>query len=135
MNYVKMILVAFATLVSIGCSTPVSPSASPSQSTSASHQKIDLYAVYKNGCEACVFMKKSMQDPQVQALLTKEFNVHISDIKDKDSLPKAWMRPAYSPTFYFLDSNQKELISSINAQSPSQLLATLKSAVEARDLK
>jgi len=131
MHYLKILLATFALFAITSCSTTTTPS----PSTSTSNQKIDLYAVYKKGCPACTYMKESMRDPQVQALLAKEFNVHISDIKDKETLPKAWMRPMYAPTFYFLDSNQKELIASINAQSSSQLLATLKSAVEARDLK
>lgn len=98
-------------------------------------QKIDIYAVYQDGCPACTMMKTSMRDPRVQSLLSSEFTVHTYDIRDKESLPKVWMRPVYTPTLYFLDRNQKELISSINAQTADQLLLTLNSAIEARDLK
>jgi len=133
-NSLKSILtsISIAFFMFSGCA-----STSPALKMSASGKsRIDLYAIYQDGCPACAMMKQSMKDPRVQELLSREFTVHISDISDKESLPKAWMRPVYTPTLYFLDSNQKELISSTDkAMSPDRLLMTLKSAVEARDLE
>ena len=133
-NSLKSVLIGISMmfLMFSGCA-----GTSPALKTSASGKsRIDLYAVYQDGCPACAMLKQSMKDPRVQELLSREFTVYISDISDKESLPKAWMRPVYTPTLYFLDSNQKELISSTDkAMSPNQLLMILKSAVEARDLE
>ena len=130
---IKKLLVgiAMAILALNGCT-----GTAPAVHADGSAKKIDLYAVYQDGCPACAMMKQSMKSTRVQDLLSKEFTVHIYDISQKESLPKVWMRPTYTPTLYFLDSNQKELISSTDrAMSPDRLLATLRSAVEARDLE
>jgi len=104
------------------------------QPTQQAHKKINMYFVYKPFCPACENMKQHMQSPKIAALLKKEFKVTMVNIREKDSLPKIWMRPTIAPSIFFLDSNKKELISGIHNMSYRRFLQTLQEAVEARDL-
>ena len=100
---------------------------------SAQHYKIPMYFVHKPFCSACKIMKHHMETPEIAALLKKEFNVIMVNIREKETLPKVWMRPTIAPTIYFLDDHQKELISSIHSMSQRKFLETLKEAVSMRD--
>ena len=98
-------------------------------------KKIQLYFVYKEGCPACDQMKQHMRRDDIEAILDKDFEVTRVNIRDKGALPKVWMRPFRAPTLYFLDQKQEELISSIHNISARRFKATLKEAIEARELK
>ena len=98
-------------------------------------RKIQLYFVYRDGCPACEQMKQLMRRDDIEAILEKDFEITRVNIRDKEALPKVWMRPMRSPTLYFLDQKQEELISSIHNMSAHRFKETLKEAIEARDLK
>jgi len=106
----------------------------PEASKSISN-KIQLYFVYKDGCPACEQMKQTMRRNDIEAILDRDFEITRVNIRDKAALPKVWMRPMRSPTLYFLDQKQEELISSIHNMSARRFKETLKEAIEARDLK
>ncbi len=110
----------------------VSISSRPEKSIS---KKIQLYFVYKDGCPACEQMKQTMRRDDIEVILDRDFEVTRVNIRDKAALPKVWMRPMRSPTLYFLDQKQEELISSIHNMSAHRFKETLKEAIEARDLK
>ncbi len=97
-------------------------------------QKINMYFVYKPFCPACEQMKRYMQTPEIAALLNKEFTVHMVNIREKDTLPKIWMRPTIAPSIFFLDQHNEELISGIHSMGKERFLETLKEAVKARNL-
>jgi thioredoxin-related protein len=112
----------------------VSISTKPEASITNS-KKIQLYFVYKEGCPACEQMKQLMRRDDIETILDRDFEITRVNIRDKDALPKVWMRPFRAPTFYFLDQKQEELISSIHNMSAERFLTTLKEAVQARDPK
>jgi len=99
----------------------------------AKYYKIPLYFVYKPFCPACREMKHYMETPEIAALLKKEFQVTMVTIREKETLPKVWMRPTIAPTIYFLDDHQEKLIPSIHSMSQRKFLETLKEAVSVRD--
>lgn len=107
----------------------------PKRVANVSSNKIKMYFVYKDGCPACDFMKKAMRRDDIEAILDKDFEIIRVNIRDKYMLPKAWMRPFRSPTIYFMDKNQEELISSIHGMSARRFKQTLLEAIEARDLE
>ncbi len=112
----------------------ISISSRPEASKSVSH-KIQLYFVYKDGCPACEQMKQTMRRDDIEAILDRDFEITRVNIRDKAALPKVWMRPMRSPTLYFLNQKQEELISSIHNMSVRRFKETLKEAIEARDLE
>jgi hypothetical protein len=100
---------------------------------SATRYKIPMYFVHKPFCPACKMMQEYMASPEIATLLTKEFKVIMVNIREKETLPKVWMRPTIAPTMYFLDNHQEELISSIHSMSKRKFLETLQEAVTIRD--
>ncbi len=98
------------------------------------HTKIRMYFVFKSFCPACENMKKHMQSPEIATLLKREFTVTMVNIREKETLPKIWMRPTVAPSIFFLDSNNEELISGIHSMSEARFFQTLQEAVKARDL-
>lgn len=97
--------------------------------------KIQLYFVYREGCPACEQLTQVMHRGDITAILDRDFEITRVHIRDKDALPKVWMRPFRTPTVYFLDKKQEELISSIHNMSARRFKATLLEAIEARDLQ
>lgn len=112
--------------ISISTANKVKPSPS---------NKIPLYFVYREGCPACEQLTEVMHRADIRAILERDFEVVRVNIRDKYALPKVWMRPFRTPTVYFLNKKQEELISSIHNMSARRFKATLLEAIEARDLK
>jgi len=98
-------------------------------------RKIQLYFVYREGCPACEQLTGVMHRADIAAILDRDFEITRVNIRDKDALPKIWMRPFRTPTVYFLNKKQEELISSIHNMSARRFKTTLLEAIEARDLK
>ncbi len=98
-------------------------------------KKIQLYFVYKEHCPACEQLKQVMRREDIAVLLDKHFEITRVNIRDKEALPKVWMRPFRTPTLYYLDSEQKELISSTHNMSARRFKTTLLEAIEANKLK
>lgn len=123
----------------VGCSTPdiinINKASSSTSEVKIGNNKIRMYVVYKHGCYACESMQRHMQTPEIRQLLEREFIVKRVNIRNKSSLPHAWMKPYSAPTIYFLDKDRKEIISSINSMSSSRFLQTLKKAVAVRDMR
>ena len=134
-------LLAFISIgiLTVGCSTPdiinIDKSGSPTSEVKIGNNKIRMYVVYKHGCYACESMQRHMQTPEIRQLLEREFIIKRVNIRNKSSLPHAWMRPYSAPTIYFLDKDRKEIISSINSMSSSRFLQTLQEAVAVRDMR
>jgi len=98
-------------------------------------KKVQLYFVYREKCPACEQLKQVMRRSDIAAILDKDFEITRVNIRDKSALPKVWMRPFRTPTLYYLDGRQEELISSTHNMSARRFRATLLEAIEARDLK
>ena len=129
---IRALLVGFVFMISMqGCSTVTHQRAQPQ----ATEKKIELYMIYKDRCPSCASMKIHMSRGKVKELLQKYFTIKMIDIRDKNALPKIWMRTHTAPTIYFLDSAKNELVSSIHGVSYDTLLATLKEAIAVANMK
>ncbi len=95
--------------------------------------KIQLYFVYREKCPACEQLKEIMRRDDIEKILEKDFEVIRIHIRDKYTLPKAWMRPFRTPTVYFLSSKQEELIPSIHNMNARRFKDKLLEALEERD--
>ena len=129
---IRALLVGFVFMISMqGCSTATHKIAQPQ----ATEKKIELYMIYKDRCPSCISMKAHMSRGEAKELLQKHFNIKMINIRDKNALPKIWMRTHTAPTLYFIDSAKSELVSSIHGVSYDTLLATLKEAIVVANMK
>ena len=135
----KLLAFISMSILIVGCGTPgitnINKVSSSKSEVKIGNNKIRMYVIYKHGCYACESMQRHMQTPEIRQLLEREFIVKRVNIRNKSSLPHAWMRPYSAPTIYFLDKDRKEIISSINSMSSSRFLHTLQEAVAARDMR
>ena len=129
---IKALLVGFVFMISMqGCSTATHQTAQPQ----ATEKKIELYMIYKDRCPSCISMKSHMSRGEAKELLQKHFTIKMINIRDKNALPKIWMRTHTAPTLYFLDSAKNELVTSIHGVSYDTLLATLKETIVVANMK
>ena len=135
----KLLASISMSILIVGCGTPgitnINKASSSKSEVKIGNNKIRMYVIYKHGCYACESMQRHMQTQEIRQLLEREFIVKRVNIRNKSSLPHAWMRPYSAPTIYFLDKDRKEIISSINSMSSSRFLRTLQEAVAVRDMR
>ena len=132
MKIIRALLVGFVFMISMqGCSSTRHQTAV----SKTIDNKIQLYMIYKDRCPSCISMKAHMSRGEVKELLQKHFTIKMINIRDKNALPKIWMRTHTAPTLYFLNSNKSELVSSIHGVSYNTLLSTLKEAIAVANMK
>lgn len=76
-----------------------------------------------------------MKNPTIKAFMEKDFIVTEVDITDKEELPFEWMKPFATPTLYFFDSKENEIIDpTVRRMSEKDFTDTLHSVLEIRDM-
>jgi len=103
--------------------------------TNSKRHKVNLYFITQVGCGACKKIKEYMKNPTIKAFMEKDFIVTEVDITDKEELPFEWMKPFATPTLYFFDSKENEIIDpTVRRMSEKDFTDTLHSVLEIRDM-
>jgi thioredoxin-related protein len=97
--------------------------------------KLNFILVTQVGCGACEKVKEYMQEEDLKAFIDKDFVVQEVDINFKEELPFPWMKPFATPTLYFLDDKNEEVIDTVVARlTKKQLIDKMKEALDMRDM-
>jgi len=97
--------------------------------------KLNLILVTQVGCGACEKVKEYMKEEDVKTFIDKDFIVQEVDINFKEELPFSWMQPYATPTLYFLDDKNEEVIDTVVARlTKKQLTDKMEEALEMRDM-
>jgi len=143
LKYFKIITVIACTLIITSCSDTVNENKTATTSETASSQdiktvsgKINMIFVTQNGCGACERLKAVMQRETIKPLLASRFNVIFIDISKAGGLPKGLEEPYGTPTLYFIDSNNEQLIGPmIGGKDETNFKDVLEEAISAYDAK
>jgi thioredoxin-related protein len=140
-KYIKNIIIITSALLMISCgdsankNTSVSETAS-SQTIKTVSGKINILFVTQNGCGACEYVKAIMQKNEIKSILANKFNVVFIDISKAGELTKNLETPYGTPTLYFVDSKNEQLIDPmIGGKDESNFKDVLSEAISAYDAK
>ncbi|MFA5501681.1 MAG: thioredoxin family protein [Sulfurovaceae bacterium] len=98
--------------------------------------KINMIFVTQHGCGACEKLKAIMQREAIKTLLTSKFNVIFIDISKAGELPKGLEEPFGTPTVYFVDSKNEQLIGPmVGGKDETNFKEVLEEAINAYDAK
>ncbi|MDY0195142.1 MAG: thioredoxin family protein [Sulfurovaceae bacterium] len=98
--------------------------------------KINMIFVTQHGCGACERLKTVMQREAIKTLLASKFNVIFIDISKAGELPKGLEEPFGTPTVYFIDSKNEQLIGPmIGGKDETNFKEVLEEAISAYDAK
>jgi thioredoxin-related protein len=132
-----------ATFVMTSCSDTANENKTAAASENLSSQdiktvsgKINMIFVTQHGCGACERLKAVMQREAIKTLLSSKFNVIFIDISKAGQLPKGLEAPFGTPTVYFIDSNNEQLIGPmIGGKDETNFKEVLEEAISAYDAK
>ena len=96
--------------------------------SAATHPKIDLWFIYRNGCPACTQMEAKLRQPDVATILKRSYRIHRVERAHQRDLPKLSMHTHTFPTLYFLDTQGEAIVDPIHNVSSQELLRVLREA-------
>ncbi|MDD5406077.1 MAG: hypothetical protein PHE73_03940 [Sulfurovaceae bacterium] len=141
-KYLKNIMIMMSALTMISCSnsadnkTSSASEAASSQNIKTVSGKINILFVTQDGCGACKHVKSIMQRTEIKTILSKKFNVIFVDISEVGKLPKGLETPYGTPTLYFIDSKNEQLIDPmIGGKDEANFKDTLNEAISAYNAK
>ena len=103
--------------------------------TNPKKYKLNLIFITQVGCGACEKVKEYMKEEDVKSFIDKDFIVQEVDINFKEELPFSWMQPYATPTLYFLDDKNEEVIDTVVARlTKEELTEKMEEALEMRDM-
>lgn len=116
--------------------TAVVSQTSSSQDIKTVSGKINMIFVTQNGCGACERLKAVMQRESIKSILTSKFNVIFIDISKAGELPKGLEEPYGTPTLYFIDSSNEQIIGPmVGGKDETNFKEVLEEAIDAYDAK
>ncbi|HIP60854.1 MAG TPA: hypothetical protein EYH01_10555 [Campylobacterales bacterium] len=122
----KLLLITL-TLFFLGCDKKIEPK--PEQ------DKVNMIFITQVGCGACEQIKGYMKKPDIKAILDKDFIVKEVDITNKEDFPFKWMQPYATPTLYFFDKKDHEIIDhTVRRMSEKDFTDTLEEVIDIRDM-
>jgi thioredoxin-related protein len=103
--------------------------------TNPKKYKLNLIFVTQVGCGACEKVKEYIQEDEIKDFIDKDFIVKEVDINFKEELPFEWMQPYATPTLYFLDDKNEEVIDTVVARlTRKQFTDKMHEALDMRDM-
>ncbi len=103
--------------------------------TNPKRYKINMFFISQTGCGACEKVREYMQEKDIKRWMKKDFIVTEVDINFKEDLPFSWMKPFATPTLYFFDGNENEIVDAVvRRMSREDFVTTLKKVIEIRDM-
>ncbi len=143
LKYLTAIIMIAATFAITSCSDTANENKTAVASENLSSQdiktvsgKINMIFVTQHGCGACERLKAVMQREAIKTLLSSKFNVIFIDISKAGQLPKGLEAPFGTPTVYFIDSNNEQLIEPmIGGKDETNFKEVLEGAISAYDAK
>ncbi|MBN2721742.1 MAG: thioredoxin family protein [Campylobacterales bacterium] len=107
-----------------------------SQSIKTVSGKINMIFVTQDGCGACERLKAVMQREAIKPILASKFNVIFIDISKAGVLPKGLEEPYGTPTLYFINSNNEQIIGPmVGGKDETNFKEVLDEAISAYDAK
>ncbi len=143
LKYLTAVILAAAAFIITSCSDTAKETKTSAVSKNTSSQeiktvsgKINMIFVTQNGCGACEKLKAVMQRESIKSILASKFNVIFIDISKIGQLPKGLEEPFGTPTVYFIDSNNEQLIDTmIGGKNEANFKEVLEEAISAYDAK
>ena len=97
--------------------------------------KVNVVFITQVGCGACEQIKSYMKKPDIKSFLDKNFIVKEIDITKKEDFPFKWMQPYATPTLYFFDKKDHEIIDhTVRRMSEEDFTNTLKEVIDIRNM-
>ena len=118
----KKLLFAILTFFVIGCTNSSMVKQEPKVS-----EDVTIYYIHRDGCPACIYMDNILKNQEVKSIIDSKFKLVTVDINNQDILPKSSMITGTTPTFYYLDSNNKEVAKSNHTLELEKFKAKLNS--------
>ena len=107
---------------------------SPSK-TNSTRNKVNIYFITQVGCGACEQIKGHMKKPAMKTILEDDFIVTEVDITKKEDLPFVWMKPFATPTLYFFDEKENEIIDMVVRRLDEKAFSDIiEEVLEVRDM-
>jgi hypothetical protein len=124
----KRVILALVSFLLIACSNN-----SNIAKNSLNNQKIKIYYIHRDNCPACAYMDRVLQNSEVKSIINRDFKVIVVDINHQDMLPDSSMITGVTPTFYYLNNNNKQIAKPSHTLTVKELINKLNEVKKARE--